>query len=58
MRKADAVNTLMREWGAGEQFRPFFERCVERYMGEGRNVLVNDLQGIRDYIDTFAKNNF
>ena len=57
MTKADAVNTLMREWSAGEQFRPFFTRMVDRYMGTTERVLTDDLTSIRKYINDFAKNN-
>ena len=47
MSKEEAVDTLMREWGASESFRKFFTDIVDGYMGETRNVLRDDLTAMR-----------
>lgn len=50
MKKADAVNILMREGKADESFRPFFEDVVDNWMGEAKTVRESDLEGIREHI--------
>lgn len=52
MSKEEAVDTLMREWGASESFRKFFTDIVENYMGEARNVLASDLEEMRRTINS------
>ena len=50
MTQGKAVDLLMREYAATEDFRDFFERVVSEWMGEVRNVTDSDLRGIRDMI--------
>ena len=45
-----AVDKLMKEYGADEVFRPFFENTVKGWMGDARNVLDEDLEGIRELL--------
>lgn len=53
MTREDAVTQLMKEWKAKESFRPFFERMVNEWMGEAKNVLESDYIGIRKKIQVF-----
>lgn len=57
MTREKATRTLMDEWKAGSQFRPFFERMVDRWMGTCNQVLESDLRGIRQSIIDFGRNN-
>lgn len=50
MTKEKAVDALMEEYGADEMFRPFFENVVEQWMGDARDVLASDLEGIRSLL--------
>lgn len=47
----EAVNLLMREWGADESFRSFFTRIVEDYMGTAHNILASDIENIRGILN-------
>ena len=51
MTREEAINQLMQEWRAGEQYRPFFTRVVDDYMGIAKSVLISDLQNIRGIIN-------
>ena len=48
-----AVNRLMKEYGADEMFRPFFEQTVTDWIGDAKGVLEKDLEGIRDLLKSF-----
>ena len=52
MSKEDAVDLLMKEWVAGEEFRGFFEKIVRDYMGESHDVLATDLDEMRRTINS------
>lgn len=50
MSKAEVIDTLMQEWGAGEGFRDFFTRTVDWYMGDAKNATREDLDNLREII--------
>lgn len=50
MKKGEAVNLLMKEYGAGEEFRPFFTKIVSDYMGDAGSVLRSDLENLRELL--------
>lgn len=50
MTRKAAIDKLMFEWKASASFRPFFERAVNAWMGDAKNILESDMEGIRDMI--------
>lgn len=51
MSKGEAVNLLMKEWRASEQYRPFFTKVVNDYMGVATSVLRSDIDNLRKILN-------